>query len=66
MEEEMENVSDDKSVMVGKYWRGRFKAHLVMDEFLISQLHQHTELSLHKTIYLFDHWTPRVDAVELK
>ena len=58
--------SENKFVMVGQYLWGTLKSHIVMNKFLRAQFKQNTEVTLHITIYLFEHLYPRVDVVVLR
>ena len=55
------------------YWRwfvstymGTIQAHRVMDYLLQNQFIQHPEVTLHITMYLFEHRAPRVEVLDLK
>ena len=52
--------------MVGQYLWGTIQAHRFMDEFLRSQLGQHTEVAPYITLYLFEHQALRVEMAALK
>ena len=58
--------SEDNVVMVGQYLWENLQAYRVVDDLLRSQFRQHPEVAPHITLYLFNHWSPRVEVVYLK
>ena len=66
VEAEMAYGSENPTEMVGKYLWGTLQAHQVMEDFLRTQLHQHTEVAPHITLQLLEHRAPCVEVSALK
>ena len=56
----------DQLVMLGQYLWVTPQAHIVMDEFLHSQFRNYPEVAPHITLYIFEHFLPRVEIVALR
>ena len=52
--------------MVGQYLWVTTQAPLVMNEFLHSQFRNYPEVAPHITLYIFEHFLPRVEIVALR
>ena len=57
---------ENTSVVVGQCRWGALQAHIVMNEFMRSQIRQHLEVAPHIKLYLFEHRAPREEVLVLK
>ena len=51
---------------MGQYLWGTLKDHIVMDNFLRTQLQHHPEVDPYIMLYMFEHRSPWVEVLELK
>ena len=66
VESDMAYGSYTPPVMVDQYLMGNLQAHREIYDFLWTQFLRHPEVSLHITLYLFEHRDPWMEVSALK